>query len=69
MSGGISGALSHKSNVGSVYENELIWVINPNQSVGGFDDYISPIDNPKTLVSNIFYEIENNRYERWSRRT
>ena len=68
MSGGISGALSHKSNVGSVYENELIWVINPNQSVGGFDDYISPIDNPKTLVSNIFYEIENNRYERWSRR-
>ena len=59
---------SHKSNVGSVYKNELIWVLNPKESVGGFDDYISPINNPKILVKSIFDEDNIPGYGKWGRK-
>lgn len=53
---------SHKSNVGSVYKNELVWVDDLKES------YIGLITNPKKLVANILNNKYISGYGKWARR-
>lgn len=53
---------SHKSNVGSVYKNELVWVDDLKES------YIGLITNPKKLVENILNNKYTSGYSNWARR-